>query len=172
MITVERLNYLRQAVRVQRCHTEPVLYRQTVGEHCCSVAILCYYLTKGKPSANLLMAALTHDLAERRWGDIPGDVKSALGLDKLLVNYECHTLEEMGLPTERGLMLTKDEVRTLHFADKLDLLLYCTVEHAQGNKMISSMYTKLMDIIYTKFNPLLEIERQALFYTNLLHKEF
>lgn len=152
MITMrETLQYLAEALRVRRCHTEPVHHAQTVGEHSCGVAVLCHLLTEGQASADLLLAAVTHDLGERRWGDMPGHVKVELGLFAELEAREQETLLAHGLLSVRK--LGEHDRRTLELADKLDLLLYCCLERAQGNQLVHSMYDNLLNSV-RRFQPL------------------
>lgn len=146
----ETLQYLAEALRVRRCHTEPVHHAQTVGEHSCGVAVLCHLLTEGCATADLLQAAVVHDLGERRWGDMPGHVKVELGLFTGLENLEQETLLAHGLLSRQ---LSQVEQRILELADKLDLLLYCCVERAQGNQLVRQMYENLL-ISVRRFQPL------------------
>lgn len=132
------LKYLAEALRVRRCHAEPVLHPATVGEHSCGVALLCLLLTEGQASGPLLRAALTHDLGERRWGDMPGNVKHELQLDAQFDELERRTLADLELPLPPP--LTGAEARTLALADKLDLLLHCCLERAQGNQLVRTMW--------------------------------
>lgn len=147
----ETLQYLAEALRVRRCHTEPVHHAQTVGEHSCGVAVLCHLLTEGQASADLLLAAVTHDLGERRWGDMPGHVKVELGLFAELEAREQETLLGHGLLSVRK--LGEADRRTLELADKLDLALYCCVERAQGNQLVSAMLENVVSSV-RRFQPL------------------
>lgn len=127
----DKIQFAYEGGLTERFHTRPGLRRNTTGQHSHGVAMLCYWLSGQKPSANLLMAALTHDTAEQVVGDVPAPTKWHLGgetLDRLeadaLTHYDLH------FPLE------KDEERQLRMADTLDGLLYCATELTLGNRRV------------------------------------
>lgn len=142
------LDAIVNAPETRRFHTWPVLREQSVGLHSWSVAMLCWYLSRGHmpgTSVNLIIAALVHDAAEYKFGDMPGPVKRALppvakhggGLTPFREHWgmmeEAH-LEAVGL--NLGIPLTPEEERILKMADAAEGCLYCIRERAMGNKLI------------------------------------
>lgn len=127
----KRLEYIQRGGRVQRMHMVPTLQPQNVAAHSFGVAWWCWLLTHEKPSANLLMAALEHDLAEGHTGDIPAPTKHRLGIHKVLQNWE----QELGITAEIPVFeLTEFESRTLKLADNFELLQHCVRERKLGNR--------------------------------------
>ena len=122
----------RSGAAVKRYHTVNMLVEETVGHHSANVAILCILLSEQKPSVNLLMAALLHDMAEQYTGDIPATAKWAsdelkAALDKM--EYEAHTESVMAVPG-----LDAEERLILKQADMLDLCFKCMEEITMGNR--------------------------------------
>lgn len=110
---------------VKRYHTINLLVPETVGHHSANVAILCDHLAGGA-SANLLMAALTHDQAEQYTGDVPATAKwNSVELKRLLDDIEDSYVV---MP-----QLTPLEQRILKQADMLDLCFKCQEEVLMGN---------------------------------------
>lgn len=156
MIMIDHLRYLREALRVTRCHTELTVHQQTLGEHSAGVALLCFYLQGVPPSAALLMAALAHDLPEKTSGDIPGPSK------RVLNNEALESMEAWGY-TQLGILwppLMPHEQRTLGLADTLDLLLFCSTERAMGNTMVRAM-ARNASLYLREFYPLSEQEQRV-----------
>lgn len=110
--------------RVHRYHTtgDPVV--QNLADHQWGVATLCIWLANGVPSARLLQAALTHDLAESATGDVPAQVKKNPAVkeafDALEDAYNNFYLRCS--PTEA---LCSEDRMVLAIADKLELLFWC-----------------------------------------------
>lgn len=127
--TVEWLHFLMEGSMVVRFHARPTLVPITDGQHSHGVAMLCWYLTDGKPSVNLLMAALTHDLAEQAASDVSAPAKRALGLRDKLEEYERSFLQHYGM----HVTLTKEEILTLYLADQMEGMLSLVRERAYGN---------------------------------------
>lgn len=118
----------RAGTRVKRYHTVDTMVGETVGHHSANVAILCVLLSEQKPSANLLMAALTHDLAERGTGDVPATAK----WDSPLLAIALKEAEEQyNIKFHKG--LTEEEDRVLKQADMLDLCFKALEEIKMGN---------------------------------------
>lgn len=115
-----------------RFHTVRCIKPQTVAEHSFRVALL---LAKLAPTcrAELLKAALYHDLPETFTGDVPAQVKwAAPMLAKDLEFLESHFVEEHELEVK----LSEDEKSYLKFADMAELVLYCVDEARLGNREI------------------------------------
>jgi 5'-deoxynucleotidase YfbR-like HD superfamily hydrolase len=142
---IDQLRFIRRGVAVRRYHTHRTLVEDTVGHHSANVALLCMVLDP-RPSAELLKAALSHDLAEHRLGDMPTPAKQSMGetARELLFAEENRLLEEVGL----GADLHPSEATTLKLADIADGMLFCLEERSRGN--IS------MDEVFTNYGNLLE----------------
>jgi len=129
-----KLSYIENGGQVVRCHMVPTIKEQNVAAHSFGVAWWVYLLTKeNKPTVNLLMAALQHDLPEGVTGDIPAPTKRTLrcGLD--LADWEVNLNTSAGLPAFETL-LTECETRILKLADSLELLQLCLRERSMGNR--------------------------------------
>lgn len=144
---IRQLTFGRNGGETRRYHTWPVLRQQTVAEHSCHVALIVAWLAGHRApgvSVPLLMAALTHDLAEHKMGDVPAPVKRSLpnypdqsfrqAWDKLEQGH----LETAGLDWEH--MLNDEEKRWLKLADAADGCFYCVRERAMGNRLINEVY--------------------------------
>ena len=151
---------------VERFHGCPGIKPNTDAAHQHGVAMLCYLLwnTKvisvrgqflsGPPRVELLMAALTHDLAEQVASDISAPSKQILGIAKQLHDFEESVLARYQLSFYE--LLTTEEKRVLGWADAFDGMLYCVLEIGRGNKLMLRPYRKWctwMDEIQTQFTP-------------------
>lgn len=126
------MNY-RKGNAVRRYHTLNILVEETVGHHSANVAMLCDLLANHQPSANLLKAALYHDLAEQYTGDIPATAKWQWPMLK-----DClEIIENSQLPT---IVLTELEQRILKQADMLDLCYKCDEELRMGNTNVLPIF--------------------------------
>lgn len=142
----------------KRFHTVPTVREHTVGHHSFGVACLCYLLSNCEPSAKLLMAALSHDMAEQWMGDIPSPTKRALPTLKVMLDiHEHEMLSKNGL----DINLTVEEQDILKMADILDGLWNCCVERRLGNQAIVVPYENFrayaIQIMPAKECPALEI---------------
>jgi 5'-deoxynucleotidase YfbR-like HD superfamily hydrolase len=136
---------IRPGMSVKRLHTVPTIKEHTVGHHSCGVALLTTLLCHTKkrnywvsrnhiPSANVLIWALHHDLAEYHTGDVPAPVKWANNLISLgLEEIERGVLERLLGPTH---YLDEEELLVVKQADSLDLLTACYEEIMLGNQNI------------------------------------
>jgi 5'-deoxynucleotidase YfbR-like HD superfamily hydrolase len=136
----ERVQFMLEGGAVNRFHARPGLLRQTDAAHSWGVAMLVYLLSPVQPSVELLMAALTHDLAEQYMGDTPAPAKWALGVQDDYARLENDKLAQYGL-NFCGL-LSVDETRQLKLADTMDGLLHCCKEAALGNRTVRLIYDK------------------------------
>jgi 5'-deoxynucleotidase YfbR-like HD superfamily hydrolase len=125
----------RKSNNVLRFHTLPPVKPETVGHHSAGVAILCIVIAEHKPSVQLLMAALLHDMHEGMTGDIPAMSKWAspklrAALDDLEEQFTHHYLPFPAI-------LTDYERRVLKQADMLDLCFKAKEEVDIGNREYS-----------------------------------
>jgi 5'-deoxynucleotidase YfbR-like HD superfamily hydrolase len=116
---------------VQRFHTYRMLRENTVAQHSFYVSWWCALIWDLKPSANLLLHALRHDLGEYRTGDMPSFAKASAPL----AYAELSQIEHSALATARLLLppLSADEELTLKVADKLDGAVFGAVDYRLGN---------------------------------------
>lgn len=135
-----------QGRAVQRYHTTPTLRPQSVGDHSFGVAMLASLIAMPTigVSVPLLMAALTHDMAEVRYGDVPSPAKRAVeaklpGFRALYGQLEQEYLKEREMDWEA--MLSADEKAVLKCADYLDGMMYCIQERLLGNRGIAEVFT-------------------------------
>lgn len=143
---INKIEFIRKGGLTQRYHTKNTLKENTVGHHSFGVAWLCAMLVEGQPSANLLLAALAHDLAEQVTGDISSPTKRKFPIiAEMIQALESETLEQYGLNYE--CQLTKDEQRILKMADCLDGALFCISELELGNHSIVDVYHRYCQYI-------------------------
>ncbi len=140
-----RLWYLLLAGMVQRYHSVPTITSDTVGEHTFGVVWLCALLSKGTPRAELLLAALWHDVPELTVGDVPSPVKRRFGLGLQFAQMEREVMDWMlQIPVPQ---LTSDEQHILTLADRIDGMLHCCYERALGNQVIEEAYDRFLQYI-------------------------
>lgn len=144
--TYETIKHTRAGGNVLRWHTFPGLRMQSVAAHSHGVAMICA-LVHPNPSTKLLLAALSHDLAEVATGDVPAHVKwDNKQLSLHLDNMERSWLGRRGLPTED--QLDEDERRVLAFADMFELMLYAIEEVGLGNTNMIRVVERSIAKIY------------------------
>lgn len=157
MIDTERwLYFLMEGQMVERFHSRPFLKPITDGQHQHGVAMLCWYLTDGMCSANLLMAALTHDQAEQGASDVSYPTKQALNLSRQLQDFEDELL------AANGMLFTIDEAehRVLKLADAMEGMLECCRERFYGNKYVCLAMDRWLVNVYKQ--SLNETEKKVL----------
>lgn len=137
---------LRQAAQVKRCHIVTTIGHQTTGEHSYHVALLCWEMYDGQPSAELLKAALFHDLAEVDTGDMPANVKWANPqLKNMLEQLEEDFNVKYGLVTE----LEDEERLVLKYADSMELAFFCIDQIRMGNWHVKIMLSNILNALTT-----------------------
>lgn len=142
----ERLCFTYEAGSVERFHTRPGLRACTDAKHSHGVAMLCFFLSDGLPSVNLLMEALTHDLGELYTGDVPAPTKWAVGSGTFeLLEDSTRDKYDLRFP------LTEQERRTLHLADYMEGVLWCADELSMGNKKAKLPGEKWLRLIETDY---------------------
>lgn len=127
----------------RRYHTMSVIKEQNIAEHSFGVAWFCELLTQGRASKNLIMAALSHDLAEHMVGDVPSPVKRELAVRDKFDEYELAHLRVAGLATYTDELFEGERI-TLELADMLDGMAYCVKERSFGNRR--------MDLVFERFH--------------------
>ena len=124
-----RLDFFRDAGEVKRCHTERTVRAQTIAQHSWGVATILLHVYPGA-SAEMLRAALWHDVSERAIGDIPSPVKwETPTLHAELTALEDRINEQWDIMP----MLTARERATLKFCDAFEFYLWAREELAMGN---------------------------------------
>ena len=135
-----------EAGYISRYHTERTLYTDTVGHHSYNVAQIILEVHPDA-SSDLLVAALRHDIAERRYGDIPapskrelpsypenvgqlGTVQDERSFREVFGELENNHLNSHGVPMPS---LTSYEEWLLKYADAMDGLRFCLQEESMGN---------------------------------------
>lgn len=114
----------------RRFHTVDTVKEDNVAQHSFGVAWFCYILSPEQCTANLLLAALAHDLPEHEIGDVPSPTKRAdPALWKGLHRMEREVLKLADLEFE----ITEEQERILKLADCLDGLRHCVAEKERGN---------------------------------------
>lgn len=147
-----RLNYIERGGQVQRMHMIPTLMPQNVAAHSFGVAWWCWLLSHdNQPSANLLLAALGHDLPEGVTGDIPAPTKYMLELGDKLQQAEVAADMAGGIPLFE---LTEAEALILRLADNFELLQHCVREHCMGNNC--RQLSEMMENVINYVKPLLK----------------
>jgi len=131
-----RLDLYRRGSMVRRYHTCTTINTDTVGRHSAGVAFLCWELTGGACRAELMMAAIIHDVAEAEMGDIPAPTKRAINN---LGALESDIMSKAGMP---DISLTIDEQRILKLADCIEGMWFCATEIGMGNLTMTSVYVR------------------------------
>jgi 5'-deoxynucleotidase YfbR-like HD superfamily hydrolase len=133
---------------VARFHTMPTLKENSVAAHSHGVAVFCM-LMSDDASANMLKAALVHDLAEQYTGDVPSPSKRLLDIRSKLNEAENRLLGTVGLCYEGE--LSPEEARILKLADCADGMMFCARERMLGNrsKMLKQAYKNYGTYVHT-----------------------
>lgn len=139
----QQLIFLMNGARVNRFHTYSTIKPITVGAHSHGVAWLVYILTEGTCSANLLMAALSHDMAEQVTGDMPSPTKRNLGIRETFSDLE-DTLLVRNLA---AFEISDEEQNVLKMADLLEALLSCLHERMLGNRYMERPFRRMQGYI-------------------------
>jgi 5'-deoxynucleotidase YfbR-like HD superfamily hydrolase len=159
---MEQLDFIINGGETVRFHTWPVLRPQRVDSHSFHVAMLCALMAQDADIADgeglsvpLLMAALTHDLAEWKFGDMPAPTKRELGavFPGFRAKYgemETEMLEAYGIEWES--MLTLQGTRWLKLADAMQGCLYCIREKMMGNRLIATPFQNFRQYIRDVLN--------------------
>jgi len=156
---MKELNFIRNGAEVTRYHTWPTLRQQRLDGHQWGVAMLYSFMATydGSPetgglSVPGLMTALTHDLPEQRYGDMPAPAKremaETLGVPDFHATWN---MMEQSLLVENGLcwqdLCNDAERRWLKLADAMDGALFCVRERELGNKMMGPVFQNFRSYI-------------------------
>ncbi len=136
----QTLNFILDGSEVVRYHTITTLQRETVGHHSHGVAMLALVL-EPLASRQLLMAALFHDLAEHKTGDIPSPAKREFGIGQKVEELEFRLMRESGIIMPE---LSPHEARVLKLADVAQGALFCLREARLGNSRILTVFERYM----------------------------
>ena len=132
-----KLAFITEGGEVERYHTVRTLQTETVGHHSFGVAMFCHLLLP-ESSKDLILAALTHDLAEHRLGDIPSPAKKEYGIGEQVNELEEKLLRSVGLNFE----LLPEEKRALKLADIFQGMSFCLRELQLGNRKHEVIYRR------------------------------
>ena len=149
----DQIDFIYRAGDVTRFHTMVTLRPQTLGHHQWHVAMLAHVLY-GQDEPGLtpafLMACLTHDMSEEKFGDMPAPAKR--DLDEPFPDFrekygelEQLHLSKFGMDWEK--FLTEEEKRRLKFCDSMEGLLHCVGERALGNKQITGAFRNFRNYV-------------------------
>ncbi len=161
----DKLKFIQAGSEVTRYHTVKTLTQETVGHHSHGVAMICIMLMGCQVSADLLKAALCHDLAEHQLGDIPSPAKREYGIGEQVNELEDKLLNSVGLSVQ----LTPDEARVLKLADIAQGALFCVREMELGNSGMKVVYERYRS--YAEGFVLLGRERELFDFINSQYEE-
>lgn len=134
MDSIDLLRHYREGAQVERAHTVRHIGSYSVGEHSHGVATILA-LFHPNPSAELLKAALFHDLHEVHTGDVPAFAKM---LD--FTQLEKEVQEVLGT----DICLDEEEQNWFRAADALDLLLWCREQQEMGNRNVDRIHEHVL----------------------------
>jgi hypothetical protein len=147
----ERVLLLRDAGAILRSHTCRALHHRNVAEHGHGVAMLALTLAQCSegaplPRAEVLAAALVHDLSEIATGDVPAPVKRNNPdlrevLNRISTDWERHY--------DLRFDLTRAEQDLLLWCDRVDFALYALEEVTMGNRFFIEYLQRILDWIST-----------------------
>lgn len=143
-MNLDRLRLMRSAARVQRYHTAPTIYRQSVGEHTFgAIAILLEVWDGDEGLDRLIHALMQHDTPEVVTGDAPAPAKRMYSeLEHGLRVAEAGVAADYDLPLYDG--LSDEELKLLKFCDRLELVIFCIEEFDMGNRHAATMARNMM----------------------------
>ena len=139
---------LHDAGNVIRFHTVRTIKQTTVAHHSWGVCLILAHICD--PSANLLKAALYHDLAESVTGDVPATAKwrsvpLVIALEQLERRFNtAHDIQAD---------LTAEEVELLKWADMLELIMYANQEVSMGNQAFRDIRERGWNYLNAKTPP-------------------
>lgn len=172
----DQIDFLYGAGETKRFHTWPVLRERTIAHHSWHVAMLLYLLYgQEEPGLRpaLILAALCHDAAEWKVGDLPSPGKR--GMAEFFPDFrekwdkmEESILAPVGLDWND--LLDDEERRRLKFCDALEGAFYCIEDRAMGNKLIGVPYENFSSYL-SQLAPFSETEQEVFSYTLAMWSE-
>jgi len=149
---LESLRMVMRGGRVTSFHTKPVLKEENVAEHSYVVAWLATLYYDHRPSAELLLSCLAHDMPEYVLGDVPSPTKKKVpGLKEMF------DVEERGLFAAHHMPVYEDslsphEKEVLKFCDNLAGYLKCLFETSMGNRHLANTAQRYYEYIVLTVN--------------------
>lgn len=138
-VDIQQFVDIRRSGAVKRYHTVPTIGEQTLAAHQWHAAMILHYL---EPNARkeVLLAVLTHDVPELRFGDIPSPAKRSMSPEfrRSLQTAEDHELRRLGISYE----LDSFEINLVIQADLLELLWYCLEQRRLGNIGMNEIFAR------------------------------
>jgi 5'-deoxynucleotidase YfbR-like HD superfamily hydrolase len=146
-----RVMELRKGANVRRYHTERIIGEQTVGHHSHGVAMLLVQYFPHMCRPNVIIACLTHDLAEGYVGDIPAPAKwDNPELGELLDKIEAKRINDLGLRSQ----LSDSELEAVKVCDYLESLLFAHEQLCMGNTLFGPVLRKLVRWFEQRTSPI------------------
>lgn len=169
---MDAIGFMWKGGYTKRYHTQRTLVEDTVGHHSFNVGCIIMHIWP-EARAELLKAALLHDVAEHVMGDMPAPAKRALPdyvdhmNDGEAVSFrEVFGQQEEGFMAAAGIAypaLYPDEEWVLKIADSLDGMRFCCQERAMGNRFIDEVYGNFRDYVEALLlNPPAEVQLSVL----------
>lgn len=154
---MDALDFMWRGGNVARFHTHRTLSTDFVGHHSYNVACIILH-QRPEARVELITAALLHDVAEHKMGDMPAPAKRALPayasrpipgdgpatFREVFAHMEDAHTRDAGLPTPD---LTAEEQWVLKFADSCDGMRFCVQERRMGNVGIAECYENFRDYV-------------------------
>lgn len=141
MNILQRLLAVREAGRVERCHTMLKVKPYTLAAHLWGTAVIARLLWPD--DHELIDVALFHDVPERFTGDLPSVALKWLNIGEQLEKCESEIFEKLQIPCEHD--VDPKTWTRLRCADNLDLLFWVFEEEALGNKTLAPVKSALME---------------------------
>lgn len=136
---IQFLKMVRTGGAVTRYHTVKTHDYESIAQHSWGVAMIAIALMDGKPTKNILLASLYHDLAEQVSGDSPATAKWSNGdLKKALNAIE----ERFNKSHNIDISLNPEEKLVLKYADTLDMCFYCLEQRRMGNRHVDYVFER------------------------------
>lgn len=133
-----KLDFIYKGGKTKRFHTADTLTTQNVAEHSFGVAWFVHLLNP-EGRKEVILAALSHDLAEHLVGDVSSPTKRLYPELKNAVDLaENALLNNAQLNFES--LLTSEEKRILKLADMFDGMMFCIRERSMGSKVVIPIY--------------------------------
>lgn len=143
---IDKILAFREAGNVRRAHTIPYAGEYNIAMHCYNALNILFVLYPRDPSINLIKAIQWHDTPERWTGDIPSPAKSANPmLRSFLGTLEEDIFKKLGIE-KFFKSLTKDETQWLNAVDLLELFFWVRDQINLGNRAVTEMHSKIMEM--------------------------